>query len=128
MLKIFRWIPPVKEPYALYLMIRDPRTPTGTRLGAFSIIALIFAYTFSPIDLIPDYLPVIGWLDDLVLFPLGIMLIEKLLPQDILLDNRAIARQRVNGVLFKVIIGVAIALILGAAYLALLITLIIKLF
>ena len=54
--------------YALYLAYRDPRTPWPARIAAMVVVG----YAFSPIDLIPDFIPVLGLLDDLVLVPLGI--------------------------------------------------------
>lgn len=64
------------ELYALYLAYRDPRVPGPARIFA----ACVVAYAFSPIDLIPDPIPVIGYLDDLVLVPLGIALARKMIP------------------------------------------------
>ena len=72
------------ETYALYLAYRDPRTPWYARLWA----ACVVAYAFSPIDLIPDPIPVIGYLDDLVLVPLGIMLALKMIPSPVLAECR----------------------------------------
>jgi uncharacterized membrane protein YkvA (DUF1232 family) len=72
------------ETYALYLAYRDPRTPWAARL--FS--ALVVAYAFSPIDLIPDPIPVLGYLDDLILIPLGAYLAIKLIPRDVLEECR----------------------------------------
>ncbi|MBI5583607.1 MAG: DUF1232 domain-containing protein, partial [Deltaproteobacteria bacterium] len=62
------------ETYALYLATRDPRTPWHAKL----LVAGIVAYAFSPIDLIPDFVPVLGYLDDLILLPLGVALAVKL--------------------------------------------------
>jgi len=73
-----------RESYALYLAYRDPRTPWVARL--FS--ALVVAYAFSPIDLIPDPIPVLGYLDDLILIPLGIYLAVKMIPPDVLEECR----------------------------------------
>jgi uncharacterized membrane protein YkvA (DUF1232 family) len=73
-----------RETYALYLAYRDPRTPWVARL--FS--ALVVAYAFSPIDLIPDPIPVLGYLDDLILIPLGIYLAVKMIPPDVLEECR----------------------------------------
>lgn len=64
------------ETFALYLAARDPRTPWYAKL----IVADIVAYAFSPIDLIPDFVPVLGYLDDLILVPMGIALAIKLIP------------------------------------------------
>ncbi|MBL8056706.1 MAG: DUF1232 domain-containing protein, partial [Anaerolineales bacterium] len=64
------------EAYALYLAARDPRTPWYAR----ALAAGVAAYAFSPLDLIPDFIPVLGYLDDLVLVPLGIWLALRLIP------------------------------------------------
>jgi uncharacterized membrane protein YkvA (DUF1232 family) len=65
---------------ALYLAYRDPRVPWVAK--AFG--ALVLAYAFSPIDLIPDFIPILGYLDDIVLIPLGIALAIKLIPREIM--------------------------------------------
>ncbi len=72
------------ETYALYLAYRDPRTPWYARVVA----GLVVAYALSPVDLIPDPVPILGHLDDLVLIPLGIMLAIRLLPKEVLDDAR----------------------------------------
>ena len=74
------WALALKEDtYALYLAARDPRVP---RLGKL-VVVLVVAYALSPIDLIPDFIPVLGYLDDLLLLPLGIALAIKLMPRDV---------------------------------------------
>src|SRR5512136_3506671 len=77
------------EIYALYLAYKDPRTPWYARVVA----ALVVGYAFSPIDLIPDFIPVLGYLDDLVLVPLGITLALKLIPAQVMAESRAKARE-----------------------------------
>ncbi|MBI5582393.1 MAG: DUF1232 domain-containing protein [Deltaproteobacteria bacterium] len=77
------------ETYALYLAARDPRTPWHAKL----LVAGIVAYAFSPIDLIPDFVPVLGYLDDLILLPLGVALAVKLIPRAVLDDCRQRARE-----------------------------------
>jgi uncharacterized membrane protein YkvA (DUF1232 family) len=74
-----------RETYALYLAYRDPRVPWYAKLLA----ACVVAYAFSPIDLIPDFIPVLGYLDDLVLVPLGIALSLKLIPPQVMAECRA---------------------------------------
>jgi uncharacterized membrane protein YkvA (DUF1232 family) len=74
-----------KEVYALYLAYRDPRTPWYAK----AVAALVVAYAFSPIDLIPDPIPVLGYLDDLVLVPLGAALALRLIPPEVMADARA---------------------------------------
>jgi uncharacterized membrane protein YkvA (DUF1232 family) len=77
-----------QETYALYLAARDPRLPVCAKI----IIGLVVAYALSPIDLIPDFIPVLGYLDDLVLLPLGIALAVKMIPDGIWEQCRARAR------------------------------------
>ena len=72
------------ETHAIYLAYRDPRTPWYARIFA----ACVVGYAFSPIDLIPDPIPVLGYLDDLVLVPLGVALALKMIPQTVLAEAR----------------------------------------
>jgi len=69
---------------ALYLASKDRRVPWYARVIAVAVVA----YAFSPIDLIPDPIPVLGYLDDLILIPLGIALVIKLIPVEVLQDCR----------------------------------------
>ena len=73
-----------QEVYALYLCSRQPRTPLYAKLFAL----LIVGYALSPIDLIPDFIPVLGYIDDLVLIPLGITLLIRMMPKDVLEECR----------------------------------------
>ena len=77
------------EVYALYLAYRDPRVPWYARAFA----ACVVAYALSPIDLIPDFIPVLGYLDDLLLVPLGIWLALKMIPPDVLAECREKAQE-----------------------------------
>jgi uncharacterized membrane protein YkvA (DUF1232 family) len=70
---------------ALWLAARDPRVPAAARLVAAAVVA----YAVSPVDLIPDFVPVLGLLDDLVLLPAGIWLAARLVPPGIMADLRA---------------------------------------
>src|SRR3712207_172937 len=72
------------ELYALYLAYRDPRVPLHARVFA----ACVVGYAFSPIDLIPDPIPVLGYLDDLVLIPLGVYLAVRMIPPHVLAECR----------------------------------------
>jgi uncharacterized membrane protein YkvA (DUF1232 family) len=80
------------EVYALYLAYRDPRVPVHARIFA----ALVVAYAFSPIDLIPDPIPLLGYLDDLVLVPLGVALALRLIPADVMAESREKARELIR--------------------------------
>jgi len=78
------------EVYAIYLAARDPRTPWYARALVFFVVA----HTFSPIDLIPDFIPVLGYLDDLIITPGGIWLAVRLIPPEVLAEARATAATR----------------------------------
>jgi uncharacterized membrane protein YkvA (DUF1232 family) len=77
------------ETWALALAVRDPRTPWYAKL----LVAGIVAYACSPIDLIPDFIPVLGYLDDLVLLPLGIAWALQLIPPTVLVECRVWAQE-----------------------------------
>lgn len=79
-----------RDVVALWLAARDPRTP----LAAKAVAALVAAYALSPIDLIPDFVPVFGYLDDLVIVPLGVALAIRLIPPSLLAEFRETAAQR----------------------------------
>ena len=78
-----RWMK--QQAYVLFLAYKDPRTPWTAKIFA----AVVVAYAFSPIDLVPDFIPVLGYLDDLLLVPLGIALALKMIPEEVLVDARA---------------------------------------
>ena len=81
------------ETHALYLAARHPDTPWYAKL----FVAGVVAYALSPIDLIPDFLPVIGYLDDLILIPLGIVVALRLIPPGVMAECRARARDAAAG-------------------------------
>ena len=107
------------EVYALYLAYKDPRVPWYARLW----VAIVVGYALSPIDLIPDFIPVVGYLDDLVLIPLGVLLAIKLIPAPVLAECRARAQAEMaqnkptNRV--AVVIIIAIWLVLAALVISL---------
>ena len=77
------------ELHALYLAYRDPRVPWYARIFAAGVVA----YAVSPIDLIPDFIPIIGYLDDLILIPLGIVLAMRMIPPEVMAECRARAEE-----------------------------------
>jgi uncharacterized membrane protein YkvA (DUF1232 family) len=82
------WARTIKQDVvALYLAAVDPRVPRLAKIVAVCVAA----YALSPIDLIPDFIPILGYLDDLVILPLGIMLAVKLVPADLMSEFRAAA-------------------------------------
>lgn len=80
-----RWANDIKrDVVAVWFAARDPLTPLSARLLALAVAA----YALSPIDLIPDFIPVLGYLDDLLIVPLGLMLVIRLLPRAVLVAAR----------------------------------------
>lgn len=77
------------EVYALYVAYQDPRVPIYARIFAGCVVG----YAFSPIDLIPDFIPVIGYLDDLILIPLGIKIALSMIPENVMSDSREKAQE-----------------------------------
>jgi uncharacterized membrane protein YkvA (DUF1232 family) len=98
----------------LYLACRDPRTPWYAKAFA----GVVVAYALSPLDLIPDFIPVLGYLDDLILIPLGIWVAVRLIPALVLEDCRRaasdvrLAKSRAGAVVI-VILWVVAALAVG---------------
>ena len=76
-----------RDAHALYLAARDPRVPWYAK----GLAVAVAGYAASPIDLIPDFIPVVGYLDDLIIVPLGIALVIKLIPPEILAEHRELA-------------------------------------
>jgi uncharacterized membrane protein YkvA (DUF1232 family) len=72
------------EIHALYFASKHPHTPRRAKV----VIALVVGYALSPIDLIPDFIPVLGYLDDLILLPLGVALAIKMIPHDVIAECR----------------------------------------
>ena len=86
--RLRRWAKRLKEKLrALHLASRHPRTPWYAKLLAI----LVVGYAFSPIDLIPDFIPILGYLDDALLLPLGILLVIRLIPSELMAEFRAAA-------------------------------------
>ncbi len=86
-----RWARALKrDVVALWIAARDKRTPLLAKLAAGAVAA----YALSPIDLIPDFIPILGYLDDLLIVPLGILLVVKLIPPPLMAEFRAEAMKR----------------------------------
>jgi uncharacterized membrane protein YkvA (DUF1232 family) len=81
------------ESHALYLAARDPRTPWYAK----ALAAAVVAYAVSPVDLIPDFIPVLGQLDDLVLLPIGVAPAIRMVPAEVLAEKRVQAAARFGG-------------------------------
>jgi uncharacterized membrane protein YkvA (DUF1232 family) len=81
-----------RDTYAVYLAARSPNTPWYVKALAIVVVA----YAFSPIDLIPDFIPVLGYLDDLILVPFGIWLVVSLIPEQAMVEYRTKASELVQ--------------------------------
>jgi uncharacterized membrane protein YkvA (DUF1232 family) len=105
-----RWARGIKrDVVALYIAGRDPRTPKLAKVLAFAVAA----YALGPVDLIPDFIPVVGYLDDLIVVPLGIMLAVRLIPAPLMAEFRAAATD--NGRVPTSWLGLAIIAAVWAA-------------
>jgi uncharacterized membrane protein YkvA (DUF1232 family) len=83
------WARSVKtDVHAIYFAARDPRVPWVAK----ALAIVVAAYALSPLDLIPDFIPVLGYLDDLIIVPLGIWLVIALIPDEVMADCRSKAR------------------------------------
>ena len=88
--KIRQWARALKaEVTVVASALRDPRTPWPAKI----LGAVVVAYAVSPIDLIPDFIPVIGYLDDLILVPAGLWLVRRLIPAEVLSEHRGRVKQ-----------------------------------
>jgi uncharacterized membrane protein YkvA (DUF1232 family) len=76
-----------RDAHAVYLAARDPRVPWYAKMLALCVAG----YALSPIDLIPDFVPVLGYVDDVIIVPLGILAVVKLIPPEIMAEHRALA-------------------------------------
>jgi len=110
-----------RETYALYLAYRHPDTPWGAKI----LVACIVGYALSPIDLIPDFVPILGYLDDLILVPIGIALALRLVPPTVMAECRAEAERQMSrdqpqsraaAVVIVCIWIVAVAIVVGITY------------
>ena len=102
------------ETYALYLAYQDPRVPLYAKI----FVGCVIGYAFSPIDLIPDFVPIIGYLDDLVLIPLGIKIALSMIPENIMSESRERAQEIIRQAKpvnrIAAVIIISIWLLLGA--------------
>ena len=100
---------------AVWLAARDPRVPWYAKAVALAVAA----YALSPIDLIPDFIPVLGYLDDLIIVPLGILLVIKLIPGELMAEFRAEAARREGAPSSMIAVVVIVTIWISAAALLL---------
>ncbi|GAB3389986.1 YkvA family protein [Azotobacter armeniacus] len=109
-----QWARTIKrDVHAVWLAARDPRTPWLAKVLALAVAA----YAVSPIDLIPDFIPVLGYLDDLVIVPLGILLVVRLIPPQLMAEHREVAAKATERPVSRFAAGLIIALWIACAVL-----------
>jgi uncharacterized membrane protein YkvA (DUF1232 family) len=105
-----------RDVFALYFAMRDPRVPWYAK----ALAGCIVAYAFSPIDLIPDPIPVLGYLDDLVLIPLGVLVVRHMIPGDVMAECRlkaqGLAEKPTNWLAAAMVVLIWLGLAAAAAY------------
>jgi len=106
---------------------QDPAVTRPVKAYAIAGLVVIFAYVVSPVDIVPDFIPLGGWVDDLVVVPLGLALIRKFTPGFSIVEKRERAQAGIKRILFWTIFTFAIAILLVLIWLGFLIYLIVKL-
>jgi uncharacterized membrane protein YkvA (DUF1232 family) len=117
----------VATPYTIYLVLKDPAILRSVKLRAVIGLALIFAYIISPIDIIPDFIPIAGWLDDLIVVPLGLALVRIITPGIDVVKTRNRAQASVGRILLWTMLSLVVAILLGLLCLGLLVYIIVRL-
>jgi len=101
-----------RDAHALYLAARDRRTPWYAK----ALAIFVAGYALSPMDLIPDFIPVLGYLDEVILLPVGIWAVVKLIPTDVMAEHRAAATLAAERPVIAVIWAASIALTVWLGY------------
>jgi uncharacterized membrane protein YkvA (DUF1232 family) len=114
-------------PYTIYLILKDPAISSSVKLRAVIVLVLIFAYVISPIDLIPDFIPFAGWLDDLIVVPLGLALARQITPGFDIIEKRNRTQVTVKRIFLWTMLSISVIILLGLIWLGLLIYSIVKL-
>lgn len=122
--RIVDWI---STPYTVYLVLKEATISRSVKIRAITGLVLIFIYIISPIDLIPDFIPFSGWLDDLIVVPIGFVLLRKLTPGFNLVEKRNRAQASVGRIVIWTIVSLAAFILLFLASLGLLVYLIVRL-
>jgi len=105
--RLRRWADEItRDVYAIYLARHDPRVPWYAKALAVGVAA----YAVSPIDLIPDFIPILGYADELVILPLGILLVVKMIPPGVLAEHRARAAVALEGPTGRAAAAVVVAI------------------
>jgi uncharacterized membrane protein YkvA (DUF1232 family) len=100
-----------RDVHALYFAARDPRVPWYAK----ALAALVAGYALSPVDLIPDFIPIVGYLDDVILVPLGIVVVIRLIPPEVMAEHRDVAAAAQDRPVSRAAAIVVIGVWVGAA-------------
>jgi uncharacterized membrane protein YkvA (DUF1232 family) len=122
--KIADWI---ATPYTIYLILKDPAISRWIKIRAVIGLVLVFAYIVSPIDIIPDFIPLSGWLDDLIVIPLVIILVRIITPDIDVIEKRESVKTNVRRILKWMILSFAVGILLLLLWLGLLVYIIVRL-
>jgi uncharacterized membrane protein YkvA (DUF1232 family) len=122
--RIVDWI---ATPYTVYLILKDRTISRSIKLRAAIGLALIFIYVVSPIDIIPDFIPLSGWIDDLIVLPLGLVLVRKFTPGINIVEKRARAQRSIRQILLWTMLSILVFIFLSLLWLGLLIYAIVRL-
>jgi len=114
-------------PYAVYLVLKDPAISRVVKLRAAIGLAIIFAYVVSPIDILPDFIPLSGWLDDLIVVPLGFAVLRKITPGIDVVKTKGRAEASVRRIVLWTVLGAGLAVFMGLLWISLLVYLVVRL-
>jgi uncharacterized membrane protein YkvA (DUF1232 family) len=121
--RILDWI---TTPYAIYLIVKDPAVATSIKFRAVIGLTLIFAYVISPFDIIPDFIPLAGLIDDLIMVPLGLILLRHITPGLDLAEKREKAQSGAKRVINRALFVFILAILLGLAWFGLLVYILVR--
>ncbi len=121
--RVVDWL---SAPYTLYLVLKDDTASRQTKIRAGIILAFMAFYILNPLDLIPDLQPLLGWVDDLLIMPIGMAIAQKAVPEINLGAIKAGARARVKKVVLWTTAAAAGLIVLGTTLLAVLLWLLLK--
>ncbi len=114
-------------PYTIYLVLKEPGISRSVKIRAVIGLGLILAYFISPIDIVPDFIPLSGWIDDLVIVPLGLILLRKFTPGIDVIEKRNRAQRSIRRILLWTVLALLFLFIMALVWLGLLIYLIVRL-
>jgi uncharacterized membrane protein YkvA (DUF1232 family) len=117
----------VTTPYTIYLVLKDRAISRSVKFRTVIGLVLIFVYVISPIDIMPDFIPFAGWMDDLIVVPLGLLLLRKITPGFNIVEKRSRAQATVRRIILWTTLSLLVVSILGLIWLGLLIYIVLRL-